>query len=265
MTLGATSVDDGRLRVEAPPATDADKVRDWVKDRGVLTPVAGSDGALEFTLSERWKQEVRERGMAQVLEVLRRRIEDPIQGIPDSVVTRQGDDRILVQIPGGAVDRARAREHAEGHRLPRVQDRARRRRRPRSCCARSTRTGCRPTPRSPSSATRRSQRVLSAYLVGEKADLTGDYLEDARVGFDHRQRPIVDVPVQRRRAASIFRKLTGEHIGEQLAIVLDDRVYSAPVIRSRIGSRGQIEGRFTLGRRRPTSPWCCARARSRCR
>ena len=34
----------------------------------------------------------------------------PIQGIPDSVVTRQGTDRILVQIPGGQIDRTRARE-----------------------------------------------------------------------------------------------------------------------------------------------------------
>ena len=48
--------------------------------------------------------------MEQVLEVLRRRIDDPLKGIPDSVVTRQGADRILVQIPGGQIDRARARD-----------------------------------------------------------------------------------------------------------------------------------------------------------
>ena len=48
-----------------------------------------------------------------------------------------------------------------------------------------------------------------------------------------------------RQGGEIFQKLTGENIGKQLAIVLDDRVYSAPVIRSRIGSHGQIEGRFS--------------------
>ena len=47
--------------------------------------------------------------MRQVLEVLRRRIDDPVRGIPDSVVTRQGSDRVLVQIPGGQIDRGRAR------------------------------------------------------------------------------------------------------------------------------------------------------------
>ena len=41
--------------------------------------------------------------MLQALEVLRRRIDDPQTGIPESVVTRQGRDRILIEIPG--VDR----------------------------------------------------------------------------------------------------------------------------------------------------------------
>ena len=44
-----------------------------------------------------------------MLEVVRRRVDDPIQGIPESVVTRQGDDRVLVQIPGGQLDREQAR------------------------------------------------------------------------------------------------------------------------------------------------------------
>ena len=43
-----------------------------------------------------------------------------------------------------------------------------------------------------------------------------------------------------------FGDFTGNNIGRQLAIVLDDTVYSAPVIRSKIGEgRGQIEGSFT--------------------
>jgi preprotein translocase subunit SecD len=86
--------------------------------------------------------------------------------------------------------------------------------------------------------------VLSAYLVPVQADVTGDYLEDARVGFDNRQRPIVQFQFNAE-GGEIFQKLTSEHVNDQLAIVLDDRVYSAPVIRTRIGSRGQIEGRFT--------------------
>jgi preprotein translocase subunit SecD len=74
--------------------------------------------------------------------------------------------------------------------------------------------------------------------------ITGDYLTDARVSFDRQQRPLVEFQFNTQ-GGQIFGELTAENVGEQLAIVLDDRVYSAPTIRSRIGSRGQIEGRFT--------------------
>jgi preprotein translocase subunit SecD len=43
----------------------------------------------------------------------------------------------------------------------------------------------------------------------------------------------------------IFGDLTGENVGKQIAILLDDEVKSAPVVRSRISMQGQIEGRFT--------------------
>ena len=206
--------------------------------------VGGSDGALEFTLSERWQQEVRERGMMQVLEVLRRRIDDPIEGIPDSVVTRQGEDRILVQIPGGGVDRTRAREMLKVTgflEFKIVRDSTP----DRGAAARqaSGRAAARDRDRLRAGQGDRSASSRPIWSRS-KADLTGDYLEDARVGFDNRQRPIVQFQFNPE-GGELFRKLTGEHIGEQLAIVLDDRVYSAPVIRSRIGSRGQIEGRFS--------------------
>jgi preprotein translocase subunit SecD len=241
--LGATRIDDGRLLVEVPAGAETDKVRSWVNERGVLTPVTGPDGDLAFTLTDRWKQEVRDRGMAQVLEVLRRRIEDPIEGIPDSVVTRQGDDRILVQIPGGGVDRARARDMLKVTgflEFKIVQDSAQTEE-----LLRAKHAGGLPADTEIAfERDKESQRVLAAYLVPVAADITGDYLEDARVGFDNRQRPIVTFQFNAQ-GGELFQKLTGEHIGSQLAIVLDDRVYSAPVVRSRIGSRGQIEGRFT--------------------
>ena len=241
--LGASSIEDGRLRVEVTDAADGDKVRNWVKDRGLLVPEAGGDGALEFTLSERWKKEVRERGMMQVLEVLRRRIEDPIEGIPDSVVTRQGDDRILVQIPGGQVDRNRARDMLKVTgflEFKIVQDSAQ----TEELLRAKHPSGLPPATEIAFERDKESQRILAAYLVPAAADITGDYLEDARVGFDNRQRSIVQFQFNAQ-GGELFQKLTGDHIGSQLAIVLDERVYSAPVVRSRIGSRGQIEGRFS--------------------
>ena len=49
------------------------------------------------------------------------------------------------------------------------------------------------------------------------------------------------------RGARVFERITGENVGKRLAIVLDDNVYSAPVIRDRIaGGKAQITGRFTM-------------------
>jgi preprotein translocase subunit SecD len=242
VALAGASVAGERLHVEVADA-QREKVREWLQERGVLVAASPQDGALEYRLSDAWAKEVRERGMAQVLEVLRRRIEDPIQGIPDSVVTRQGDDRILVQIPGGQIDRSRAREMLKVTgflEFKIVRDTAQTEELLRAKYA----DGLPAESEIAFERDKESQRVLSAYLVSEKADLTGDYLEDARVGFDNRQRPIVQFRFNAA-GGELFQKLTSEHVGDQLAIVLDDRVYSAPVIRTRIGSRGQIEGRFT--------------------
>jgi preprotein translocase subunit SecD len=159
--------------------------------------------------------------MAQVLEVLRRRIEDPIQGIPDSVVTRQGDDRILVQIPGGQIDRSRAREMLKVTgflEFKIVRETAQTEELLRAKHVQ----GLPPDTEIAFERDKESQRILAAYLVPEQADLTGDYLEDARVGFDNRQRPIVQFQFNTE-GGELFQKLTGAHIGDQLAIVLDDR------------------------------------------
>ncbi len=110
VVVGATDVVDQQLRVETFTSEARDAVRAWFGDTDQLVEVGSNPEMLTFELSELRRQQVREQGMSQVLEVLRRRIDDPMKGIPDSVVTRQGDDRVLVQIPGGSVDRARARE-----------------------------------------------------------------------------------------------------------------------------------------------------------
>jgi preprotein translocase subunit SecD len=89
-----------------------------------------------------------------------------------------------------------------------------------------------------------SNQVVAAYLVKVSADITGDYLEDARVGFDQQQRPIVNFRFNPD-GGRIFGELTEANIGNQLAIILDENVYSAPTIQSRISTRGMIEGQFT--------------------
>jgi preprotein translocase subunit SecD len=90
-----------------------------------------------------------------------------------------------------------------------------------------------------------TQRILRAYLVSQTADITGDYLSDARVGFDSRQSEWQVNFTWSREGAEIFAALTEKNIDELLAIILDGQVYSAPQIRARISRAGVITGRFS--------------------
>ncbi len=82
-------------------------------------------------------------------------------------------------------------------------------------------------------------------IVQRKPIITGSALTSAEVRPDDQGGWLVAFTLDSQ-GARVFGDFTGANIGRQLAIVLDDTVYSAPVIRSRIGEgRGQIEGSFT--------------------
>jgi protein-export membrane protein SecD len=86
----------------------------------------------------------------------------------------------------------------------------------------------------------------SLWFVDADAMMTGEHLTTAQATTDQFNRPIVTFELTRR-AGRRFEKATGDHIGDQMAIVLDDRVYTAPVIRGSISNRGQIElGQSTM-------------------
>jgi preprotein translocase subunit SecD len=83
------------------------------------------------------------------------------------------------------------------------------------------------------------------YLVKKDAALTGDVLQDARVTIGDFNEPIVSITFDSKGARE-FDLLTAANIGKRMAVVLDGKVYSAPVIRDRIsGGRAVIEGTFT--------------------
>jgi preprotein translocase subunit SecD len=241
--VSRVAVEGRRVVAEAKGAEDLAKLREWAEERGGLAVLAESGDRIEFGLDAAWEREVRERGMSQVLEVLRRRIDDPVTGIPESVVTRQGDDRILVEIPGGQIERSRAREMLRvtgflEFKIVQDQDKTEE-------LLLARHGGAVPEGMELGfEREKESNRILNAYLLGAKADVTGDFLTDARVQFDRQNRPTVGFTFNAD-GGKIFGKLTQENVGRQLAIVLDDRVYSAPVIRSQISMHGQIEGRFT--------------------
>lgn len=82
------------------------------------------------------------------------------------------------------------------------------------------------------------------YILKRMPIITGAYLKDAYPGRDQYGMPAVNF-VLNSQGAKIFEQYTAKHIGTRLAIVLDNKVQSAPVIQSEIGARGQITGHFT--------------------
>jgi preprotein translocase subunit SecD len=82
------------------------------------------------------------------------------------------------------------------------------------------------------------------YLVSRESVITGRDLKNARVSVDDTNQPAVSFTLNPTGAAK-FKSATGANVGRQLAIVLDDHVSSAPVIRGVISDDGQISGRFT--------------------
>ncbi|HEX6911203.1 MAG TPA: protein translocase subunit SecD [Longimicrobium sp.] len=85
--------------------------------------------------------------------------------------------------------------------------------------------------------------MRSLWLVEQKALMTGEFLESAVAATDPQfGRPIVNFELNRR-GGRVFGRETGRNIGKQMAIVLDQQVYTAPVIQGQISRSGQI----TLG------------------
>jgi preprotein translocase subunit SecD len=81
-----------------------------------------------------------------------------------------------------------------------------------------------------------------SYLLYRRAGVTGEYLANAEVGFSEMGTPEV-LFTMNRKGGDLMGKLTGDNVGRRMAIVLDDKIMSAPVIQSQITERGRI----TLG------------------
>lgn len=79
----------------------------------------------------------------------------------------------------------------------------------------------------------------SLYVLNANIEMTGESLVSAQEAYDQLRRPVVNFELDSDGARK-FANLTGKHIGEQLAIIIDGRVESAPEIQSRIAKNGQI-------------------------
>jgi preprotein translocase subunit SecD len=94
----------------------------------------------------------------------------------------------------------------------------------------------------------REAPVRRVYLLNSKASVTGKYLTSAiiRWGLDPSYPGAPGVALEFNRVGrSLFSRVTGENVGRRLAIVLDEKVHSAPNIKEKIRGAASITGSFT--------------------
>lgn len=214
------------------------------KVRALATPVMTLTGAgasdldvsvegLEIVvqLSEAERLASDSRTVQQSLEIIRRRVDEV--GTREPTIQRQGDDRILIQVPGiGSAQELKAvigtTAKLTFHQvLGRTMD-----------------AGADPGPRNRLVADANEEGVY--HIIAEESVVGGDELTDAQPSFDQNGRPAVSFRFDPA-GARAFGDYTAAHIGEPFAIVLDDEVISAPTIQSHIaGGSGIITGNFTV-------------------
>ncbi len=207
--------------------------------------------------------EARKDSTDRVVEIIRNRIDE--FGVAEPVITKEAKDLVVVQLPG-ITDRERAKEivgktaHLEFKLVsedPELLRQAEEASAPPSTPAKGE---AKPTvekipaepPRAPAKmpegyelATISERNRHETLLLQKEPILTGDKLVNASVSFDSYGQPIVELEYDSE-GAKIFDRFTFQNIGRRLAIVLDGKVHSAPVIRDRIpNGRAQISGNFS--------------------
>jgi preprotein translocase subunit SecD len=199
-------------------------------------------GRIELVLKEKVLAERRASFVEQGLKVIRNRVDQ--FGVSEPTIQRQGDNRILVQLPG-VQDPARAKSligKTAVLQFKLVDDQV-------VDVPRAIQEG--PPAGDEVLYGRRVDRTTKTetrvpYVVRKETLLTGDLISDAKVSVSDVGEPYVSVTFDSV-GARVFGEATEKNVGKGLAIVLDGNVHSAPVIRERIPSgQAQISGGFTF-------------------
>src|SRR5262245_47779266 len=198
-------------------------------------------GRIVLTLKPREATEIRTLAVRQGLETIRNRIDQ--FGVSEASIQQQGDNRILVQLPG-VQDPARAKALIGKTALLEfklVDDKTD----PETALRTGVPEGTEILYQRRVDKQTKEERKIP-FLVQRKAYITGRDVSGARVSIDQNtSEPYVSVDFNAN-GARAFADLTDANVGRRLAIVLDGNIHSAPQIRERIPSgRAQITGGFT--------------------
>lgn len=231
------SVQGTAVKLRVLDAEDRDRARQLVRKLDADTETeAGEDGLITMQLREQAIIARRTAAVDQSIEIVRRRVDE--LGTREPTIQRQGADRILVQLPGvneperiknllgqtakltfHLVDNSTAAADALRGRVPPGSD---------------VLPGVEKDP----------SGQVPTYVVRKRVEVGGDALIDAQPTFQNGE-PVVSFRFDTA-GGKKFGDATRENVGRQLAIILDGKVISAPVIREPIlGGNGIISGSFS--------------------
>ncbi|MDX2438559.1 MAG: protein translocase subunit SecD [Acidobacteriota bacterium] len=247
LTQGESKIKDLSFSVNVPADTDTVKLREvasnWVPGY-TANPGAGT---WTFELPPNMDRTVRDMAVRSSLETIWNRVDQ--FGVAEPVIQRQGidSDRILVQLPG-VDDPARVKDLISSTAFLEFQEVVGGPMPDRQTLLTSI-GGIVPSDSEIVAGDREGidGAVIGTdyYLLKKAAIISGQELRSARRSQDEYGQPVVNFATQPH-AADKFGQYTGSHIGTRMAIVLDQRVISAPVIESRIPGEGRITGNFTI-------------------
>jgi preprotein translocase subunit SecD len=227
------AIEDNLLQVKLVNADQITDARELIRKQDATPLDIEADGSLlKIGYSEKAIAEMTAQAVDQSVEIVRKRIDE--MGTKEPQIQKQGADRIVIQLPG-------------------VQD-------PSEIKALMGKTAKMTfhlvdettTPQAAQMGKLPADSVLmtgdeTGYIVLKRAVVVGGGdLDDARQSYGDMGEPSVSFKFKKA-GANKFAKATSENIGKRLAIVLDGRVISAPVINSAItGGNGVITGNFTV-------------------
>ncbi|MEW6214970.1 MAG: protein translocase subunit SecD [Nitrospirota bacterium] len=241
------------------------EIRKVVEDNyPTLIPVE-TGNRLVYKLSDKEARRIKEGAADQALETIRNRIDQ--FGVAEPTIHRQGENEIVVQLPGvkdpkRAIDLIGKTAQLE---FKLVDDEAK--------VAAEIPQSITPgeeenllkqfTEKIPEGDEilfeKKVNRETGAVrkipiLLKKQAVLTGDLLSEAKVNIDSRfNEPYVSLSFNAT-GAKLFEEITGANVKKRLAIILDNTVYSAPVIQEKIsGGNAQITGHFSMEEARDLS------------
>lgn len=235
------TLDDG-IRFELLDLAQRDELEKLLDNiKGII--IAESSGIYEISFSKEEMILIKNSAINQAVDTIRNRLD--IYGLTEPSITKQGEENILVQLPG--IKSQEEEQNALDLIIRPAQLKM---------MAVDEDRNARISVISESEANSYGDVILPFvdFASGESSDkillkeipiLDGSMITDARVAYDERGQPVISFSLNSI-GAKIFGDFSGANVGKRMAVVLDNKVYSAPVIRERIGGgSGQISGSFS--------------------